>query len=208
MKTIALFCMSLLSLATVQATNVKGKTPPAELQNFSAIYTGGKVNISWKTVTEANTVCFTIEKSKDGKNFSKVIDVPCNATCSNYMDYTEVDYNPYKEKSYYRLKQITKDGAYTYFTPVAVNFVDQKKLSVYHLPANCNPDAKTGAHDSQEVVVVLRDVQGKEFVSKLWLMIEKNIVFVLDEKKVVPPGSYVVTSSSVDKIYNYKLVVR
>jgi hypothetical protein len=78
----------------------------------------------------SNVVLFTVEKSKDGKNFTKIIDVPCAATAVCYKDYAEVDYKPYNGKSYYRLKQTDVNGVCKYSNIIAVNFTPQKNNAV------------------------------------------------------------------------------
>ncbi|HTA63002.1 MAG TPA: hypothetical protein VK835_11125 [Bacteroidia bacterium] len=206
-KLLFIFFSLLTSISTLQAGNVKAKTAIIEPQNFSAICNGERIDISWKATTGVGDVCFTIEKSKDGVNFTKVIDVLSTSICSGCRDYAERDYKPYKGVSYYRLKQTDKKGNCNYFAVVTVNFVPQKNLVVYHAPLNAGANLNTNEY-GHEVVVVLRDVQGKELVSKVWLMAEKNVVFLMDEKNTVPAGSYIITSSSDDKIRNYKLVVR
>jgi len=65
----------------------------------------------------------------------------------------------------------------------------------------------TGYKD-QEVVVVLMDSQGREFLSRVLLSGDNERVFIVDETRSLPSGTYIVTASSNDKIYNYKLIVR
>jgi len=213
MKKILVVCLSLLvCLNAGQALNLKGNALPLALQSFSAIGNGEKVNVTWKAITGTSGVCYTIEKSKDGKNFTKVIDVQSNSTIVGYRDYAEVDFKPYKGTSYYRLKQTDKSGAckYSVAVIVTVSFAAQKNIKTYSnlVSDDTNLCVNTKGHDSQEVVIVLRDLQGAEFVSKVLLMMEKNVVFIVDEEKSVPPGNYIITSSSEDKIANYRLTVR
>ncbi|HXU27971.1 MAG TPA: hypothetical protein VN698_12140 [Bacteroidia bacterium] len=210
MKKLLLVYFGLIGCLTVgQANNLKGNEPLLELQSFSAVCIGEKIEMEWKASAKTSNVCFTIEKSKDGKNFTKVIDVPCAG--ESYRDYAEVDYKPYKGTSYYRLKQTDKSGACKYSAMVAVNSVlVQKRIRSYPdlLRNGVDSNIVINKDDSEEVVVVLRDKQGRELVSKVLLMVEKNVVFIVDEKKLVPPGSYVITASSNHKICNYKLVVK
>ena len=213
MKKKLLICFSLLAcLAIGQAKNVKDNVLPLALQSFSVNGNTEKATITWKTTAGKEAVCYTIEKSKDGKNFTKIIEVQNTATVVNYRDYVEVDYKPYKGVSYYRLKQIDKNGNYKYSVAVLVtgSMLAQKSIKTYANLVNSDTNVGTSikGHDSQKVVVVLRDLQGGEFVSKLLLLMEKNVVFLVDEEKLVPPGNYIITSSSDDKIYNYQLTVK
>ena len=206
-------CFSLfVCLHVGQANNGKENVLPLALQSFAAIGNGDKVDITWKAIAGTCSVCYTIEKSKDGKNFTKVIDVQNTGTTIGYRDYAEADYKPYKGTSYYRLKQVDKNGTYKYSVTVIVtiNFTAQKNIKLFSdlVNSDTNLSSKINKHDSQEVVVVLRDLKGEEFVSKVQLMVEKNVVYLLDEQRLVPPGNYIITSSSEDKISNYRLLVK
>jgi len=108
-----------------QANNLKSNAMPIALQSFSAIYNGEKIVLSWKAFNGSNSVYFTIEKSKDGKSFTKVIDIPSSGTTICYRDYAEVDYKPYKGKSYYRLKQTDAKGLCQYSAIIMVNDAPQ-----------------------------------------------------------------------------------
>ena len=183
---------------------------PIELLSFSAVPDGEKVDIKWETSTETNNDYFTIEKSKDGKTFSKLMDVTGAGTSTSIKEYFEADYQPYAGTSYYRLKQTDKNGDFKYFNMVSVNFNAQKNIVLFPNPIDnaSNLNIKVSGYQNEEVVVVLRDMQGKEFLSRVLLSEGDNQLFIVDETKSLTPGAYIVTASSNDKIYNYKLIVK
>jgi len=188
-----------------------GASPlPIELLAFTAVPVENKVNIKWETATETNNAFFTVEKSKDGVNFTKVIDVPGAGTSTSYREYAETDYQPYGGTSYYRLKQTDFNGDYKYFTIVPVNFENQKSIMVYPNPIDnkTNFTVEVSGYKNEEILVVLRDVQGREFFSKVLLSQDNNETFIVDETHNLAPGTYIVTASSNDKIYNYKVIVK
>ena len=198
---------------TLGSKNAGWNPLPIELLSFDAVANGDKVDLKWETVTETNNAYFTIEKSKDGKNFVKVIDVPGAGNSTNYRNYAEVDYQPYEGTSYYRLKQTDNNGAYKYFNVIPVNFTRKNNIVVfpnplYNTTGGASLNVKVTGYQNQEVVVVLRDVEGREFLSKVLLTEDNNQLFVIDETKSLTPGAYIITASSNDKIYNYKLIVR
>src|ERR1700745_3418775 len=105
--------MAYLAIGQVRSLNTKGANGNVQrmgLQSFSAICSEEKINVLWKTGSEDVDGYFTIEKSKDGINFTKVVDVPYIAINSNFADFTGTDYTPNKGISYYRLKQTDKNG--------------------------------------------------------------------------------------------------
>jgi len=193
--------------------NNGGNPLPIELLSFTAVPNDNKVDLNWETITETNNAYFTIEKSVDGKTFIKLIDIPGAGNSTSYREYAETDYQPYLGTSYYRLKQTDKNGKFAYFNIVPVNFNSKSSIVVFPNPlyntANGLPlNVKVTGYQNQEVVVVLRDVEGREFLSKVLMTEDNNQLFVVDETKSLMPGTYIITATSNDKIYNYKLIVR
>lgn len=87
---------------------------PIELLSFEAVYNGVNVELNWTTASEINNDYFIIEKSDDGIYFEPFARVN-GAGNSNYLiNYLEFDNSPFKDLTYYRLKQIDFDGKYTY----------------------------------------------------------------------------------------------
>ena len=189
-----------------------GKNPlPIKLLDFTAIPDGEKVDLKWETVTEINNAYFTVEKSKDGINFTKVIDVPGAGNSTSLRDYAETDYQPYSGTSYYRLKQTDNNGAFTYSSIVPVNFNPQQNIIICPNPIIANTTGtgiKLVGYQNQQVVVVLRDVQGREFLTTVLLTTENNQTPIkIEGTETLLPGVYIVTATSNDKIYNSKLIV-
>ncbi|HXD94684.1 MAG TPA: T9SS type A sorting domain-containing protein [Bacteroidia bacterium] len=212
MKKLLFICFSLMAcLAVGQVKGGNGNALRIELQSFLAVCGEEKVNVLWKTGSEDVDGCFTIEKSKDGINFTKVVDVPYVAISSSNTNFTATDCTPTKGISYYRLKQTDKiGGVYAYSTIVSVDFTPQKNITLYPNPllVSNNLNIDISGFENEEVTVVLRNTQGKEFVSKVLLAKESNDVFILDETKALLPGMYVVTASADNKTYNYRLLVK
>jgi len=198
---------------TIGTIDYQNSPLPIELLSFSAVPDGNKVDIAWETVTETNNAYFTIEKSKDGVIFTKLMDVPGAGNSTSYRNYAEVDYTPYEGKSYYRLKQTDKNGATTYFTMVPVTISadgQQPQITLYPNPIDNTNDLRIelAGYNKKEVLVVLRDIQGKEFLTKVLLSEEDDHVFLVNDTRKLPEGTYIITATSNDKIFNYKLIVR
>ena len=183
---------------------------PIELTKFTAVPNGNKVDLAWETATETNNAYFTIEKSKDGISFTKLIDMPAAGNSIHTTYYAETDYQPYTGTSYYRLKQTDNNGNYKYYPMVSVNFSTLQSIYIYPNPIGnaSNITVEVTGYQNQEVVVVLRDMQGREFLSKVLLSADNYQAFIVDETKSLTPGTYIVTAASNDKIYNYKLIVK
>ncbi len=95
---------------------------PVELISFSAknINTG-EVEIRWTTATEENNAGFEIERSVNGKDFSKIGFVPGHGTTTDLQNYSFTDNSLNTEKQYYRLKQLDYSGLFSYSDIIFVN---------------------------------------------------------------------------------------
>src|SRR5882757_7272868 len=102
--------LSFLLLMFVSASAWALVIPPLVLIDFTVIQSGNKVDVKWKTSIETGGPYFTIEKSKDGKEYTKIVDLPETEDGTVYSDYFETDYQPYSGVSYYRIKQTDETG--------------------------------------------------------------------------------------------------
>jgi hypothetical protein len=198
------------STFTLASLAVGWNSLPIELLSFSAVPNNDRVDIKWSTATETNNDHFTIEKSKDGKIFTKLIDVKGAGNSTSLKEYFDIDQEPYIGTSYYRLKQTDKNGAYKYFYMVPVTFNGNKNITLFPNPIGKGEpiNIKVTGYPNQEVLVVLRDMSGEEFSSKVLLTEESNHIFSVSTLTEIPAGTYLVVASSNNKIYSYKLVVR
>lgn len=94
------------------------------------------VQLNWSTTNEINNRYFEIERSANGIEFASIGKINAGTTPSSVKQYAFNDMKPYAGVNYYSLKQIDKDGRFTYSTVVRVNF-DKKGASfvVYPNPA-------------------------------------------------------------------------
>jgi hypothetical protein len=73
------------------------------------------VLLKWKVATEENLSGYTVEKSTDGRNFSKIGFVAANGV--NNYSFTDTKSSA---TSYYRIKSVDVDGKYAYSTVAMV----------------------------------------------------------------------------------------
>lgn len=183
---------------------------PIELLEFTAVPGEEKVELKWSTATEANNKFFTIERSKDAVNFEKVVDVTGAGNSTTLKEYFESDYKPYDGLSYYRLKQTDFNGDFKYCKIVSVTTGAKKNVVVFPNPSAKNSDLNLhiSGYKSQEVLVVLRDIDGREFYSKVFVAEDNNQFYVFDALKSIPAGTYIIVASSMDKVYHQKLIIK
>jgi hypothetical protein len=148
-----------LSVDNISITANFGTVTPLKLTSFNAAVISNNISLNWTTTNEVNVKGFTVEKSKDGINFSEQSFVTAkNSMTANNYTATDVLGNG---TTYYRLKMIDKDGSFTYSKVINLSSKAIKGLSVYPNPAVNGIAAVThaaaGSHASIEVV----DISGK-----------------------------------------------
>jgi hypothetical protein len=81
------------------------------------------VELQWETAQEQNSDVFVIERSTDGQNFTAIDRVQAAGNSTLPSRYQYIDKVPpvtLNARSFYRLKQVDKDGRFTYSALVAV----------------------------------------------------------------------------------------
>jgi hypothetical protein len=83
---------------------------PIELLSFDGELKNDVVYFTWLTASEINNDYFTIERTIDGFNFTKIIKIPGDGTSNVLLSYQAFDARPLFGVSYYRLRQTDYDG--------------------------------------------------------------------------------------------------
>ncbi len=109
-KIILLFNTIIAMLSVVEGSAQTDTAKSIELSYFDVVPREDHVLISWATNTEKNNAYYTIEKSKDGKKYTKVIDIPGAGNSKSFKEYAETDYQPYEGTSYYHIRQTDYTG--------------------------------------------------------------------------------------------------
>lgn len=191
------------------ADDISGANPlPVELLSFEAEKNGNTVDVSWKTASELNSDYFIVQRSKDGSEFEDVEKVEAAGNSTTIRNYFTTDYEPYNGVSYYRLKQADHDGKLTFTDRVAVRFDSEGSIAVYPNPSSGNFNINLNAKAGDEVLVVLRDLLGKEHYSKVLILSADSEVLAVDREGKLAAGVYIVIASSNDTIYEKKIVIK
>jgi hypothetical protein len=112
-------------------------TLPLRLLSFTAARQGDNALLEWQTTNEVNTSHFELERSKatDAAVFEK-IGATTAANNGGTHSYSFTDNTPAKGTNYYRLKQVDRDGRYSYSHIASLLFEsNDTKLNIYPNPA-------------------------------------------------------------------------
>lgn len=185
---------------------------PMDLLSFGAILNTSQVDIKWETATETNNDFFTIERSKDGLFFEEVLKVNGAGNSITNLQYSDIDPNPYVGISYYRLKQTDFNGRTSYSTiiPIENNTNSEAGISLFPNPSDENNSTFIALNGltGQEVLVDIKDVTGKELLSKKIIVNSNNEIFTLGKGPIFSKGIYMVSVSSRNKLFTKRLIVK
>lgn len=136
---------------------------PVELAKFSGTKDGESNILDWQTASEINTEMFAIERSFDGKVWTKIGEVPAKGFSNVTERYAFTDTKPLP-KSLYRLNIIDFNGYQEYSEIVTLERsieADFQVISIYPNPASDVLNVNYFATSTKTINWSLMDVNGK-----------------------------------------------
>jgi trimeric autotransporter adhesin len=139
---------------------------PVRFTDLYAKATGNTNTVYWTTAQENNNRKFVVEKSVDGRSFTTIGEVATqalNGNSSTPISYNFVDGLPFEGKSYYKLRQVDRNGA-ELVTPVVTVLRGKGKFEI----VDVRPNPTTGAINfnvigsNTAITVVVRTLSGQQ----------------------------------------------
>lgn len=135
---------------------------PIELLTFVGKNEGDKNLVQWVTATEKNSDFFRLEKSSNGVDFEKLLDINAAGNSESTKYYNTFDVTPFEGISYYRLKLYDLDGSYEYSNIISV---DNSNLTSYITaprpnPTNGNIEFDVNTRTSEQILIELYNNNG------------------------------------------------
>jgi parallel beta-helix repeat protein len=159
---------SLANCSKTQAVTVtQNCVTPVTLVSFKGDRVGAINKLDWTTATEINNTGFELQRSADGRTFSKLTFVASKATNGNSVlniNYNFDDIKPLLGNGYYRLKQIDRDGKSTLSNVVLIKGAKVNTLmitSIYPNPVKEQLNMVVESPGAESVNLVVTDVTGK-----------------------------------------------
>ncbi len=172
-----------------------------------AVYKDDRVVISWTNPTNIKIDYFVIERSKNGKKFKELIKVEGFNSNSGLTEYYEIDNNPFNKKAYYRIRQVGINGNIYYSEMVIATNIKYVK-PLYGLFSNSKDNYKLKKYTGNNILVVLIDTKGKQYIAKVNMVVENRHLVVTQSNVVLPTGDYLISATSDDVIYGERLIVK
>lgn len=108
---------------------------PVKLFSFTAAPAKSTVLLNWVTTSEQGSSYFNIERSGDSRDFASIGRVESKGNSSQLQQYAYTDVQPLNGDNFYRLKQVDKNGRYSYSKTVHVVFGVEPYIKAYPNPA-------------------------------------------------------------------------
>jgi hypothetical protein len=183
---------------------------PVELLSFNAVLNEDKtVRLNWITASETNNDYFTVEKTGDGLSYEEVARVKGAGNSIAKKQYEAKDYNPYKNRSYYRLKQTDFNGHYEYSKLAPVDNTEQAAFKVFPNPlGEGNLFISLQHANSNAVSIAIYDMLGKICFSKTATSDDGDFFTTLEFFPPLSSGIYLVSVSTPQEVYKEHLIVK
>ncbi len=140
---------------------------PVTLASFEAKPENRTVQLSWKTTTESNSSHFLVQRSADGQEFTEIGRVDAAGDSEGMRSYGFTDNIPFVHAMspvYYRLKQVDRDGVYTFSRIVSVRMQDgpgAERIVLLGNPVSDQLRLQYRAAGYEKVIIRLRDATGR-----------------------------------------------
>ncbi len=174
---------------------------PVTLKSFTAVLIrSNTVKIDWATLQELNCDRYEIERSLDGRTFTKVGSVKGHGFTSLDMYYTLNDdvSNVNSNLVYYRLRQVDIDGFSSFSKVVSVRLKKTTDFTVSPNPFNSYVNINIDWKNNENTVLKIYTMSGREVFSKTIKMYKGTNYIQLNELSGLPSGNYLLQFNSAE----------
>jgi Secretion system C-terminal sorting domain len=180
--------------------NISGGTGggalPVTGMYVSAQSSNNSVQIQWQTLSEYNSSYFTVEKSSNAVNWVNIDSVAAAGFSTAQKNYSSADYKA-AALNYYRIKQVDRDGRYTYSNIVRVH-ATTGSAKAYPNPFVNQVQVDVVADAAQKAAVIITDMQGRRMLYKNWNLNKGANSLALTEVKQLVAGVYFLEVKATD----------
>jgi len=167
---------------------------PVELASFTGSARGRNVELLWNTATESNNNGFEVQKNVNG-SWTKIGFVDGAGTSNAPHSYNFVYVNSAASKYSYRLKQIDRNGKFTYSNSVevATTLTAEDFTLSQNYPNPFNPSTKFSfaAKSAERTTLKIYNVVGQEVATLFNGVAQPDQIYTLSfNAKDLPSGMY------------------
>jgi glucose/arabinose dehydrogenase len=171
----------------------EGSSLPVTLLSFSGAMQNHHIRLTWKTTNESFIERYEVERSADGRGFSKIGQhLPKDGNGTGIKEYNLFDTDPLPGKAYYRLKVVHVDGTYEYSSGIhfTVTGLPSKEMKVYPVPFTDNLVLETYFREAGKIQVQLIDMKGRIILTRNEIVTEGTRIISIGGLDNLIPGLY------------------
>jgi len=164
--------------ATIATSYITNIAMPASLGFLKGDIKNNVANITWLSTTEVNFSHYDVEASVNTLEWTKVASVTAKGSNSNYSASTAITKN-----TWYRLKLVDKDGAYTYSNSILLRTSTRKSLELMNNPTKDIIRVSINNEVNTNYVAELFTQDGKRVASQSYQHISGTSIFTIKAPK-------------------------
>jgi hypothetical protein len=165
---------------------------PVGFTSVQAYQSNSNIAVEWKVATENNIKGYEVEKSGNGRSFTKAASVAATASAGRSQSYNWVDVNAVSGPNYYRIKAVAHNGEEKYSRVVRVNMGAGKgRINVFPNPiVDRTFSLQLNNKEKGTYSVRLLSNAGQVFYSKTILHQGGSATQTLQLENALPKGVY------------------
>jgi hypothetical protein len=156
-----------------------------------------QAQLKWIAESEINTGHYEVQRSSDGISFTTLFSIPAQRNSSLQNTYHAIDPKPFEGFTYYRLKEIDRDGNFSLSPVELLKLDDGTSYSLYPNPASSVFYLNIQFPTAKKVTFWLYDANGR-------LVQEQNVTLIAGSNRLqwdissLAKGIYYLRSSAPD----------
>ena len=181
-----------------------------EMSYFIATLVGNIVTLDWETISENGNDGWDIEESPKNKSkFTKIGYVDGAGNSNTPIFYTFNTSLSKYGKYYYRLKQMSGDGSFSYSENVLVNYKRSRNSALTSYPNPFNPQTTVTLYmDKKEAVTInVYNILGQLVATLFDGIADKGEMKFTFNGQRSSSGTYVVVMQTGSSIINHKILL-
>lgn len=170
--------------------NIGSNPLPVTLSDFYGVKQNNQsILVNWVTESEQNSAIFELYHSKDGLNWELIHIKMAAGNSTQKLVYQFLHKEVNKGSNYYQLKQIDRDGKYSFSEVINISMVVDPLVKIYPNPANDFVNIEVDPYNSKSSLVQIIDISGREKYNEL---IEQNIISKTIATNQLENGAYLI----------------
>lgn len=174
---------------------------PVSLISFTVQAGHGYVDLQWQTAEEIDNSHFTVYKSHNGTDWKELGMIAGHGSTETQQVYEYRDANPFRERSYYRLKQTDFNGTYEFFEIISV-FLETAETPPEVFP---NPVSSLLTIRSHDIIESISLISSTGKIYPISNTVGQTLLSQFDIGHL-PPGVYTLLVYCTNRVFRKKLL--